>query len=145
MNSEDICFMPAYEMAEKIKRQELTSLEITEAIIERIEKINPKINAYCTPTFELARDMAKKADQAVDHGKSLGILHGIPLSIKDLTETKNIRTTHGSLLYEDYVPNTDDVVVKRIKKAGGIIMGKTNCPELGWWCVTYNKIFGETA
>jgi Asp-tRNA(Asn)/Glu-tRNA(Gln) amidotransferase A subunit family amidase len=65
MNKEDICYMPAWEMAEKIKTQELTSLEITEILIERIEKINPIINAYCTPTFELARDMAKKADDKV--------------------------------------------------------------------------------
>jgi len=144
MNKEDICFLPAYEMAEKIKSQELTSQEITEVIIERIEKINPIINAYCTPTLDLAREMAKKADEAVKSGEKLGVLNGIPLSIKDLTETKGIRTTYGSLLYEDYIPSEDDIEVKRLKKAGCVILGKTNCPELGWWCVTYNKIFGET-
>ncbi|KKK43114.1 MAG: Acylamidase, partial [Candidatus Lokiarchaeum sp. GC14_75] len=72
MKNEEICYMSAYEMAEKIKNQELSSEEITEIIIERIEKINPKINAYCTPTFDLARELAKKADLAVKKGEKLG-------------------------------------------------------------------------
>ena len=104
MNKEEICFMSACDMAEKIKTQELTSLEITETIIERIEKINPIINAYCTPTFELAREMAKKADDAVKKGEKLGILNGIPTSIKDIVETEGIRTTYGSKLYENFIP-----------------------------------------
>ena len=92
MNKEDICYLSAYEMSDKIKTQELTSLEITEAIIERINRINDKINAYCTPTFDIARDMAKKADEAVKKGEKLALLHGIPTSIKDLILTKGIRT-----------------------------------------------------
>ena len=112
MNKEDICYMPAYEMAEKIKRQELTSLEITEIIIDRIEKINPVINAYCTPTFDLAREMAQNADNAVKKGDRLGLLHGIPISIKDDTETKGIRTTWGSKYYENYIPKEDNIIVE---------------------------------
>ena len=109
MNKEDICFMPAYEMAEKIKTQELTSLEITETIIERIEKINPILNAYCTTAFDLAREMAKKADEIAKKGEKLGLLNGIPTSIKDLMDTKGILTTHGSKLYENFIPEQNDI------------------------------------
>ena len=144
MNKEDICFMSACDMAEKIKTQELTSLEITETIIERIEKINPIINAYCTTTFDLAREMAKKADDAVKKGEKLGLLNGIPTSIKDLTITKGIRTTFGSKIYENFIPEEDEIAVERLKKAGCVILGKTNTPEFGHAGSTHNLIFGET-
>jgi len=144
MNKDEICFMSAYEMLEKIKTQELTSTEITETIIERIERINPIINAYCTPTFELARETAKKADEVVKKGEKLGLLHGIPTSIKDLMQTKGIRTTYGSKLYEDFIPEQDDVAVQRLIAAGCVILGKTNTPEFGSVALTNNKLFGET-
>jgi len=144
MNKEDICFMSAFEMREKIKSQELSSIEITETIIERIKKINPIINAYCTPTFELARETAKKADEAVKRSETLGLLHGIPTSIKDLMQTKGIRTTFGSKLYEDFIPEQDDVAVQRLIASGCVILGKTNTPEFGAIALTNNKIFGET-
>lgn len=143
MSKEDICFMPAYEMAEKIKTQELTSVEITETIIERIVKINPLVNAYCTPTFNLAREIAKKADELAKKGEG-GIINGVPTSIKDLMQTKGIRTTFGSKLYEDFIPEQDDVVVQRLMDAGGAILGKTNTPEFGSIALTNNKVFGET-
>ncbi len=136
--------MSAFEMREKIKTQELTSTEITETIIERIERINPIINAYCTPTFELARETAKKADEIVKKGEKLGLLHGIPTSIKDLMLLKGIRTTYGSLLHENFIPEDDEIVVKRLKKAECVILGKTNTPEFGHVALTNNKIFGET-
>lgn len=144
MNKEDICFMSAFDMREKIKTQELSSTEITETIIERIEKINPIINAYCTPTFELARETAKKADEIVKKGEKLGLLHGIPTSIKDLMQIKGIRTTYGSKLYEDFIPEQDDIAVQRLIKAGSVILGKTNTPEFGSIALTNNKLFGET-
>ena len=142
MNKEDICFMSACEMFDKIIGQELTSVEITETIIERIERINPIINAYCTPTFDLARDMANKADEKVKNGEKLGLLNGIPTSIKDLMLTKGIRTTFGSKIYEYLIPTEDDIAVKRLKDAGCVILGKTNTPEFGYAGVTHNKIFG---
>ena len=144
MSKEDICFMSAYDMLDAIKRQELTSEDITEALIERIEKINPIVNAYCTTTFDLAREMAKNADNAVKKGEPLGVLHGIPTSIKDLMMTKGIRTTYGSLLHEDFIPEEDDVAVIRLKEAGAVLIGKSNTPEFGHIALTNNKIFGET-
>lgn len=144
MNKEDICFMSACDVVEKIKTQEISSQEITEIMIERIEKINPRLNAYCTPTFELARETAKNADDAVKKGEKLGLLHGIPLSIKDEMPIKGVRTTFGSKLYENYFPEDDDIAVKRLKDAGSIILGKTNMPEFGLIGTTYNLIFGTT-
>ena len=144
MNKEDICFMSASEMREKIKTQELTSQEITEVIIERIEKINRLINAYCTTTFDLAREMAKEADNAVKKGEKLGLLHGIPTSIKDEVETKGIRSTFGCKIFENYIPTDDDVAVKRLKDAGIVMLGKTNLPPFGYAPITDNLIFGPT-
>jgi aspartyl-tRNA(Asn)/glutamyl-tRNA(Gln) amidotransferase subunit A len=144
MNKNDICFLSAHEMREKIRTQDITSQEITNTIIEKIEKINPIINAYCTPTFELATEMARKADEDIKNGKKLGLLHGVPLSIKDETETKKIRTTYGSLLFENNVPREDEAVVRRLREAGCVILGKTNTPAFGYKGETDNRIFGVT-
>jgi len=144
MSKEDICFMSACDMADSIKRQELTSEEITEIIIERIEKINPLVNAYCTTTFDLAREMAKKADDMVKKGESVGILNGVPISIKDLMMTKGIRTTYGSKIYENNIPEEDEIVVKRLKDAGITLLGKTNTSAYGFQAVADNLIFGPT-
>jgi len=137
--------MPVWEMKEKIKNQELSSQEITEILIERIEKINPIINAYCTPTFDLARTMAKKADDRIKKNiTKIPLLNGIPTSIKDLAEVKGVRTTYGSKLFENFVPTFDNLVVKRLKDAGCVLLGKTNTPEFGFKGVTDNQIFGAT-
>ncbi|MHA2009580.1 MAG: amidase [Promethearchaeota archaeon] len=144
MNKEEICYMSACDMLEKIKTQELTSLEITEVIIERIKKINPIFNAYCTPTFDLARNLAEEADRAVKKGEKLGLLHGIPTSIKDTKDTKGIRTTYGCKVFENHVPKKDAILVKRLKDEGIVILGKTNAPAFGYKGVTDNLIFGAT-
>jgi Asp-tRNA(Asn)/Glu-tRNA(Gln) amidotransferase A subunit family amidase len=144
MNKEEICFMSACDMAKKINTQELTSQEITEILIEKIEKKNPIINAYCTPTFDLAREMAKKADERIRKGEKIPALNGIPVSIKDLMPVKGVRTTYGSKIYEHFIPDEDSITVKRLKKAGCVILGKTNTPEFGFKGVTDNQIFGVT-
>jgi len=142
--SSEIYWMSACDIADLIKRQEKTAEEITEIFIERIERINPKVNAYCTLTFDLARDLAKKADEAAKKGGKLGLLNGVPTSIKDLMQTKGIRTTYGSKLYEDFIPEVDDIAVERLKKVGSVILGKTNTPEFGHIALTNNKVFGDT-
>ncbi len=144
LKKEDICFMSAFDMREKIKTQELTSEEITETIIERIERINPIINAYCTPTLNIAREMAKEADKRIKNGIKLGVLNGIPISIKDETEVKGIRTTFGSKIFEYNKPRRDDILVKRVRDAGSVILGKTNTPAFGYKGETDNLIFGTT-
>jgi Asp-tRNA(Asn)/Glu-tRNA(Gln) amidotransferase A subunit family amidase len=144
MKKEEICYMSACDMLEKINSQELSSQEITEVIIERIEKINPQINAYCTTTFDLARETAKRADEAIKKGETLGILQGIPISIKDETETKGIRTTFGSKMFENNIPRNDEALVRRLRDAGVVILGKTNTPAFGYKGETDNLIFGIT-
>lgn len=144
MRKEDICFMSANELAEKLKSQELTSEEITEIMIERIEKINPSINAFCTFTFELARESAKKADKRIKRKEEIGLLDGIPISIKDETDTKGIRTTYGCKIFEDNIPHNDEAVVRRVRDAGAVILGKTNTPAFGYKGETDNLIFGTT-
>ncbi|MFX1498613.1 MAG: amidase [Promethearchaeota archaeon] len=136
--------MSAWEMVDMIKRQELSSVEITETIIERIQKINPLVNAYCTTSFDLAREMAKIADAKVKKSEKLGLLNGIPISIKDLMQTKGLLTTYGSKLYENFIPDQNDIAVQRLIDAGCVIMGKTNTPEFGSIALTNNKLFGET-
>lgn len=144
MKKDEICFMSAYDMLDKIKNQELTSQEVTETVIERIEKVNPIINAFCTPTFELARELAKISDEKVKKGEKLGLIEGIPTSIKDETLTKGIRTTFGSKLFENFIPPEDAIVVKRLRENGCVILGKTNTPAFGYKGVTDNEIFGTT-
>ena len=144
MTNSDLFFKPAHELANMIRRQEMTAIEICEKFIERIEKINKIVNAYCTNTFDMAREQARKADERVKKGEKIGLLNGIPTSIKDLIETKGVRTTFGSKLHENYIPEEDEVVVQRLKNAGCTILGKTNVPEFGHQFRTINKIFGIT-
>ena len=142
--NQDICWMSAVELAKAIKEKKLSPVEVVNSILERIENINPKINAYVTLTAETAIVEAKQAEDAVMKGDELGPLHGVPVSIKDLIFTKGVRTTMGSKLYEDFVPDEDAVVVTRLKQAGAIVLGKTNAPEFGLKPVTFNEIFGVT-
>ncbi|MHA1265784.1 MAG: amidase [Candidatus Helarchaeota archaeon] len=144
MKKHELYFLPGYELAEMIKRQEMTASEITEQFFERIEKINPIINAYCTLTYDLAREQAAAIDKAVKNGASIGPLAGVPTSIKDVILMKNVRTTFGSKIYENYIPDTDSVAVSRLRAAGCVFLGKTNTPEFGHKGVTDNLIFGTT-
>ena len=144
MKSQELCWMSAIELAEAIREKQVSTLEVVESILERIEAINPKINAYVTLTADSALADARKADDAVMKGEKLGALHGVPVSIKDLVFTKGVRTTMGSKLLRDFVPDEDAVLVARLKEAGAIILGKTNTPEFGLKMLTDNLIFGIT-
>jgi len=143
-NANEICRMDAVTLAQKIRRKELSPVEVTDAVLARMEKLNPLIGAFCTPTPDLARQQAKQVEAAIVAGKPVGPLAGVPIGIKDLVETKGIKTTSGSILYKDYIPTEDDVAVERLKNAGAIILGKTNVPELGFSGASYNMIFPPT-
>ena len=143
-NSEDLCFTPAVELRDMIRKKLISPLEVVNTFLNRIEKINPKINAYCTLVPELALQAAKGAETAIRQGGEVGLLTGIPVSIKDITLTAGIRTTFGSKLYENFIPTEDELVVERLKKAGAVILGKTNTPEFGAGASTFNKVFGIT-
>src|SRR5215469_9867192 len=140
----EICRIDAVTLAEKIRNKELSPTEVTEAVLARMEKLNPVLGAFCTPTPDVARQQAKAVEADIMAGRPVGPLAGVPVGIKDLVETKGIRTTSGSFLYQDFVPEEDDVVVERLKAAGALIIGKTNVPELGYSGASYNMIFQPT-
>jgi len=143
-DNEELCYMPATELTRAIRKKALSPVEVLEAVLDRIERLNPTLNAYVTVTAEHARQAARKAEAAVMRGDELGILHGVPVSIKDLVFTKGVRTTMGSMLYEHFVPEEDAVVVEKLRQAGAIMVGKTNTPEFGHKGVTTNRVSGTT-
>jgi amidase len=145
MISDDLCFTPASELASLIRRRRVSPLEITQAVLDRIARVNPAVTAYCTVAAEQALAAATAATAAVKRRSArLGPLHGVPVSIKDLAPTKGIRTTWGSKIFEHHVPDEDGLVVQRLKAAGAIVMGKTNTPEFGAGANTVNAVFGAT-
>ncbi|TCP59295.1 amidase/aspartyl-tRNA(Asn)/glutamyl-tRNA(Gln) amidotransferase subunit A [Tumebacillus sp. BK434] len=140
----EFAYMSATKLAHKIRHREVSPVEVMKATLERIEELNPKLGAFVTLVPELALDGARAAEDAVMRGKPLGALHGVPIGIKDLTPTAGIRTTMGSKLFADNVPAEDAFVVKRLKQAGAIIVGKTNTPEFGHKGTTDNLLFPPT-
>ena len=144
MDATELCFTPATRLAALIRERALSPVEVVDAVLARIERLNPALTAYCTVTAEGAREEARRAEGAVMGGGDLGPLHGVPISIKDLTITRGVRTTRGSRLYADYVPDEDAPVVERVRAAGAIPLGKTNTPEFGWKGDSANPLFGPT-
>src|SRR5215470_9181171 len=140
----EICRMDAVTLADKVRTKQLSPTEVTEAVLARMEKLNPVLGAFCTPSPDVARAQAKAIEADIMAGKSVGPLAGVPVGIKDLVYTKGIKTTSGSIIYKDFVPDEDDVVVERLKAAGAVILGKTNVPEFGYSGASYNMIFPAT-
>src|SRR2546421_11326221 len=141
----DICFLSARQMAEFIRQKKLSAREVMQAHLKQIERMNPKVNAIVTlvPEDQLMAQ-ALAADEAAAKGNLKGPLHGLPVGVKDLHPTKGIRTTFGSPLHKDDIPNFDCLVVEREKNAGAIVIGKTNVPEWGLGSQTFNPVFGPT-
>lgn len=131
MSEKDLAFTPAWQLKNLLKAKEVSPVELTDLYLRRIEELNPKLNAFITVTADLALAQAKDAERKLARGDSEGLLLGIPICIKDLEITKDIRTTIGSRVFENTVPQQDSVVVERIRKSGAIILGKTNTPEFG--------------
>jgi amidase len=144
MSNTEICFMTATELARRIRTRELSAREVMNAHLTQIERVNPKVNAIVTFLPEQAMEGATAADEALARGDDVGQLHGLPIAHKDLVPTKGIRTTFGSPIYKDFVPDQDGLIVERLKRAGAITIGKTNTPEFGAGSQTYNAVFGET-
>lgn len=138
------CDLPAIEARRLIGRKALSPVELAESCIARIGAVDGALNAITAIDEEGARTAAKAAEKAVMDGEPLGLLHGLPVGIKDLQATKGLRTTWGSLLYKDHVPETDDPVVANVRDEGGIILCKTNTPEFGAGANTTNRVFGAT-
>jgi amidase len=140
----DLCFLPATALRQLYRTRAVSPLEVMQAVLARIDRVNPRVNAYVTLDRERALAAAKKATAALRRGRRLGPLHGVPVSIKDLTPTEGIRTTWGSKIFEHHVPEADALTVERLKQAGAIVVGKTNTPEFGAGGNTFNAVFGVT-
>ncbi len=140
----DLCFEKATELARLIAAKQLSAREVMEAHLAQIDRVNSRVNAVITLLADLAMDHAKAADERQARGEALGPLHGLPIAHKDLVATKGIRTTFGSPIFRDFVPEEDALIVERLKKAGAITIGKTNVPEFGAGSQTFNPVFGAT-
>lgn len=140
MASADLLFLSACELRERFRRREVSPVEVAEACLRQIERLNPRVNAFLTVTAEEALRSARRTEEALMKGDAQGPLAGVPISVKDLIWTRGVRTTGGSLVYRDWVPGEDAVVVERVKRAGAVILGKTNTSEFGNSATTENLL-----
>jgi Asp-tRNA(Asn)/Glu-tRNA(Gln) amidotransferase A subunit family amidase len=134
----------ALELAGLIRQKEVRPLEVLDAVLARLEALNPTLNAFCLVAGDTARVAAREAEIAVMKGEPIGPLHGVPISIKDVLPTRGLTTTGGSRLYEDFIPEHDALAVGRLRAAGTVIFGKTNTSEFGYKAITENPLFGVT-
>ncbi|MGE0840945.1 amidase [Pseudonocardia sp.] len=144
MTTDDLCFLPARTMVDLVRTGEVSAVQLVRAHLDRIEAVNPAVNAIVTLVPERALAEAAAADAARRAGRPLGPLHGLPVAHKDTHRTAGIRTTYGSRIFADHVPGDDELVVARIRAAGAITIGKTNVPEFAAGSHTFNEVFGLT-
>lgn len=142
--SNEICRMDAVRLAGLIRTKQLSAVDVTRAVIDRMGRLDPHLHAFCTPTPELAIEAAERVEKNIMSGVAVGPLAGVPVAVKDLICTKGIKTVSGSWAYADFVPDEDDVVVERLKQADAIIIGKTNVPEFGYSGVGHNPVFATS-
>jgi len=144
MQDDQLAFMSATDLAAAIRARRVSPVEVVRAALDRIHRAQPVLNAFITIAEDTAMAQAWEAEAAIMRGEVTGPLHGVPVAVKDLVPTQGIRTTWGSLIFKDHVPDTDAVVVARLKRAGAIIVGKTTTPEFGQQCLTEAPLFGRT-
>src|SRR5258708_9416015 len=140
----DICDTGAVELRRMIGAKEISPVELLNSCLQRIAEVNPALNAITAMCVDRAISEAKEAERAVMAGDPLGPLHGLPIGIKDLNETAGLRTTWGSPLFAEHVPEKDERMVAAVRRAGAIIVGKTNVPEWGAGANTKNPVYGAT-
>jgi amidase len=143
-NDTDLCYLPAVQQRKLIRSKTISAIELLNAYLRRIERVNPVVNAIVTFDIEGATAQAKAADEKLARGEEPGPLHGLVIAHKDLLPTKGMRTTFGSLMHKDFVPDEDSEPAVRMREAGVIRLGKTNVPEMGAGSHTFNPIFGAT-
>ena len=134
----------ALTLARQISTKQVSPVAVVDAVLQRIEALQPKVNAFITVTADEARDAARRAEAKVMAGEPLGPLHGVPFSVKDLLFTRGVRTTMGSPIFANQVPGEDAVPVRRLREAGAILIGKTTTPEFGHKPLTDSPLFGAT-
>jgi aspartyl-tRNA(Asn)/glutamyl-tRNA(Gln) amidotransferase subunit A len=141
----DLCALSGADQAQLVRNREVSPVELIDAVLACIDTLDPTLHAFCTPGADQARAAAHEAERAVMRGDPLGPLHGVPFSIKDLICTHDLPTISGSQAYAGFVPDEDDLVVARLRAAGGILIGKTNTPEFGYAGAGKNELFPTTA
>ncbi len=139
-----VIWQSALALVALIRNKKLSPVEVTDAVLARIETVNPALNAFCLVAADQARTAAREAEIAVMKDEPLGLLHGVPISIKDVLSTRGLTTTGGSRLFADLVPDEDALSVARLRAAGAVILGKTNTSEFGHKAVTECPLFGVT-
>jgi amidase len=140
----ELCYLPAVELVQRLKSREIGARELLDAHLAQIAEFNPRLNALVTLAEESARQAAEQADLRFARGEETGPLHGLPLAVKDIFLTKGLRTTYGSQIHADLVPDEDSLIVEREKRAGAIVIGKSNTPEFAFGGQTTNSLFGVT-
>jgi amidase len=134
----------AIELVGGIRKRQFSCVDVVSASLARIAALDDRYQAFLTVAAEDALQRAERADRVIARGEAVGPLHGLPMALKDLIDTEGIRTTYGSALFRDHVPDADDIVAARLKAAGAIIVGKTNTPEFGYGAITDNELRGPT-
>ncbi len=142
MSASSVTTLSIGKLASLLRERKLSPVELTQAMLDRIEKQNPALNAYLTALPETALEQAREAERAIASGQYRGPLHGIPVSVKDLYYTRGVRTTAGSPIFADFVPDHDATVVARLRDAGAVLLGKTHLHELAYGITTTNPHFG---
>jgi len=137
----DLVFRSTYQLAQMIRAREVSAVEVLDAHLTQIAQHNSKLNAICTLDDKNARARAQQADEALAKGEDWGVLHGVPVTVKDIFETAGLRTTAGYIPLKDYVPPQDATAVAKVRKAGAVILGKTNMAELGGDYQSINSLF----
>ncbi len=141
---DELCLKPATELARLVRTREVSAVELLDTHLARIDACNPDLNAIVTLVPERARALAEAVDQRLTRGEATGALGGLPIAHKDLLPTAGIRTTMGSPIFANHVPETDALIVTRMREAGAVTIGKTNVPEFGAGSQTFNRVFGAT-
>ncbi len=142
MSGSELCELTIVELGEKIAAKDVSPLEVTDAHLERIDALNPTLNAFITIAHDRAREEAKEATEEIAAGKLRGPLHGIPIGVKDIIDSAGVRTTQGSSFFTDNVPDQDAICVRRFREAGAIMIGKTNTAEFAAESATKNPHHG---
>jgi aspartyl-tRNA(Asn)/glutamyl-tRNA(Gln) amidotransferase subunit A len=140
----DLSYLSAVELGTLIKRKAVSPVDVTRAMLDRAERLQPSLNCFITLCGDAAMDAARTAESEIMAGRYRGPLHGIPYAAKDLVDTAGVRTTYGTVVYQDHVPQQDAVAVSRLKQAGAILFGKTTTPEFGSQAFTRSPLFGDT-
>lgn len=142
--SNDLCFLSAIELRERVISKQVSPVEITRAVLARAEALQPELNCFITLCGDEAIAEAREAERKMMAGESLGLLHGLPVTVKDIVNTKGVKTTFGAVPYKDNVPAEDAVAVAKLRAEGAILIGKTTTPEFGSKCLTDSPLFGRT-